>query len=80
MTPILILCIDTMHSHIYIYLSINFVQLYTRGFRVRGLAHPGHWATPVGALFERYANPSLYIASCNIIKVGSHFEAYARSH
>ena len=56
------------------------MQLYTRGFRVRGLAHPGHWATPVGALFERYANPSLYIASCNIIKVSSHLEAYARSH
>jgi len=31
-------------------------ELFTRGFRVRGLAHPGHWATPVGALFERYGN------------------------
>lgn len=31
-------------------------ELYTRGFRVRGLAHPGHWATGVGPVFERYGN------------------------
>lgn len=31
-------------------------ELYKRGFRVRGLAHPGHWATPVGTVFERYGN------------------------
>lgn len=37
-------------------LTLNLLQLYKRGFRVRGLAHPGHWATPVGTVFERYGN------------------------
>ncbi|KAL0028357.1 hypothetical protein WJX77_001655 [Trebouxia sp. C0004] len=27
-------------------------ELYLRGYRVRGLAHPGHWKTPLGPLFE----------------------------
>ena len=28
-------------------------ELYVRGYKVRGLAHPGHWKTPLGPLFER---------------------------
>ncbi|CAM6097309.1 unnamed protein product [Calypogeia fissa] len=31
-------------------------ELYIRGFRCRGLAHPGHWLTGVGEIFERYGN------------------------
>ncbi|BBN06382.1 hypothetical protein MPTK1_3g20640 [Marchantia polymorpha subsp. ruderalis] len=31
-------------------------ELYLRGFRCRGLAHPGHWITGAGAIFERYGN------------------------
>lgn len=31
-------------------------ELYLRGFRCRGLAHPGHWLTGVGDLMERYGN------------------------
>ncbi|KAA6424452.1 MAG: hypothetical protein FRX49_05664 [Trebouxia sp. A1-2] len=27
-------------------------ELYLRGYRVRGLAHPGHWKTPLGPLFQ----------------------------
>ena len=27
-------------------------ELYLRGYKVRGLAHPGHWATPLGPLFQ----------------------------
>ncbi|MCO5549045.1 hypothetical protein L7F22_002511 [Adiantum nelumboides] len=30
-----------------------FHELFLRGFRCRGLAHPGHWRTFVGPLFER---------------------------
>ena len=26
--------------------------LYLRGYKVRGLAHPGHWKTPLGPLFQ----------------------------
>eukprot|EP00958_Prasinococcus_capsulatus_P006480 scaffold614_cov367-Prasinococcus_capsulatus_cf.AAC.12 len=29
-------------------------ELYLRGFRCRGLAHPLHWLSPVGSLFERF--------------------------
>ena len=28
-------------------------ELYLRGYKVRGLAHPGHWATPLGDIFQR---------------------------
>ncbi|KAG0579258.1 hypothetical protein KC19_4G086100 [Ceratodon purpureus] len=31
-------------------------ELYKRGFRLRGLAHPGHWTGGVGHIFERYGN------------------------
>lgn len=27
-------------------------ELYLRGYKVRGLAHPGHWKTPLGPLFQ----------------------------
>lgn len=27
-------------------------ELYVRGYKVRGLAHPGHWKTPLGPIFE----------------------------
>lgn len=27
-------------------------ELYLRGYKVRGLAHPGHWKTPLGPIFE----------------------------
>ncbi|KAI5081027.1 hypothetical protein GOP47_0004210, partial [Adiantum capillus-veneris] len=33
-----------------------FHELFLRGFRCRGLAHPGHWRTFVGPLFERYGH------------------------
>ncbi|KAG2444441.1 hypothetical protein HXX76_001194 [Chlamydomonas incerta] len=29
-------------------------ELYVRGYRVRGLAHPGHWAGPFGRWFESF--------------------------
>eukprot|EP00198_Chlamydomonas_reinhardtii_P000144 XP_001689479.1 acetyltransferase/acyltransferase [Chlamydomonas reinhardtii] len=29
-------------------------ELYVRGYRVRGLAHPGHWAGPFGKWFESF--------------------------
>ncbi|KAK9823578.1 hypothetical protein WJX72_003968 [[Myrmecia] bisecta] len=29
-------------------------ELYIRGFKARGLAHPSHWQGPVGEFFERY--------------------------
>ncbi|KAL2633848.1 hypothetical protein R1flu_005327 [Riccia fluitans] len=31
-------------------------ELYLRGYRCRGLAHPGHWIAGVGGIFERYGN------------------------
>ncbi|GAQ85441.1 hypothetical protein KFL_002350160 [Klebsormidium nitens] len=31
-------------------------ELFMRGFRCRGLAHPGHWRSGAGQLFERYGN------------------------
>ena len=27
-------------------------ELYLRGYKVRGLAHAGHWATPLGPVFQ----------------------------
>jgi 1-acyl-sn-glycerol-3-phosphate acyltransferase len=29
-------------------------ELYLRGYRVRGLAHPGHWNGPFGNFFESF--------------------------
>ncbi|KAG2447181.1 hypothetical protein HYH02_007924 [Chlamydomonas schloesseri] len=31
-------------------------ELYVRGYRVRGLAHPGHWAGPFGKWFESFGS------------------------
>ncbi|GLC71454.1 hypothetical protein PLESTF_001117600 [Pleodorina starrii] len=31
-------------------------ELYVRGYRVRGLAHPGHWAGPFGRWFESFGS------------------------
>eukprot|EP00850_Spirogloea_muscicola_P020586 SM000220S07065 [mRNA] locus=s220:160764:166670:- [translate_table: standard] len=31
-------------------------ELYLRGFRCRGLAHPGHWLSGASTLLERYGN------------------------
>lgn len=28
--------------------------LYLRGFKPKGLAHPGHWAGPLGPFFEQF--------------------------
>ena len=32
------------------------MELYLRGYRVRGLADPRHWLSPLGALFERFGS------------------------
>ena len=32
------------------------MELYLRGYRVRGLADPRHWLSPVGAFFERFGS------------------------
>lgn len=41
------------HSVIGLYdMPLLIHELYLRGYRVRGLAHPGHWATPLGPLFQ----------------------------
>ncbi|KAG0591387.1 hypothetical protein KC19_1G171700 [Ceratodon purpureus] len=46
-------------------------ELYTRGFRLRGLAHPGHWATGVGPVFERYGNvKATKMAAYKLLKDG----------
>ena len=29
-------------------------ELYLRGFRARGLAHPAHWQTPLGPFFKKF--------------------------
>eukprot|EP00879_Flechtneria_rotunda_P011456 GHRR01011969.1.p1 GENE.GHRR01011969.1~~GHRR01011969.1.p1 ORF type:complete len:750 (+),score=309.75 GHRR01011969.1:1187-3436(+) len=29
-------------------------ELYMRGFKVKGLAHPGHWNSPLGSFFEQF--------------------------
>ncbi|WIA33448.1 hypothetical protein OEZ86_006580 [Tetradesmus obliquus] len=29
-------------------------ELYLRGFKVKGLAHPGHWSGPLGPFFEQF--------------------------
>ncbi|KAH8963339.1 hypothetical protein BDL97_04G003500 [Sphagnum fallax] len=31
-------------------------ELFLRGFRCRGLAHPGHWTLGVGPIFQRYGS------------------------
>ncbi|KAH8959580.1 hypothetical protein BDL97_06G084000 [Sphagnum fallax] len=31
-------------------------ELFLRGFHARGLAHPAHWSSGVGPVFERYGN------------------------
>ncbi|KAH9310436.1 hypothetical protein KI387_025471, partial [Taxus chinensis] len=31
-------------------------ELFLRGFHARGLAHPGHWYTSIGSIFERYGH------------------------
>ncbi|KAL3693711.1 hypothetical protein R1sor_007362 [Riccia sorocarpa] len=36
--------------------AILVYELYLRGFRCRGLAHPGHWIAGLGGIFERYGN------------------------
>ena len=32
------------------------MELYLRGYRVRGLADPRHWLSPLGAVFERFGS------------------------
>jgi hypothetical protein len=32
------------------------MELYLRGFQVRGLADPRHWLSPLGAFFERFGS------------------------
>lgn len=46
-------------------------ELYTRGFKVRGLAHPGHWDTPLGGLFQRLgAVKASPIAAYKLLRAG----------
>lgn len=41
------------HTIIGLYdLPLLVYELYIRGYKVRGLAHPGHWNTPLGPIFE----------------------------
>lgn len=35
-------------------LPLLMYELYVRGYKVKGLAHPGHWSTPLGPFFERF--------------------------
>ena len=37
-------------------LARQVMELYLRGYRVRGLADPRHWLSPLGALFERFGS------------------------
>lgn len=41
------------HTVIGLYdLPLLVYELHVRGYNVRGLAHPGHWKTPLGPLFQ----------------------------
>ncbi|KAI8467052.1 MAG: hypothetical protein J3K34DRAFT_472042 [Monoraphidium minutum] len=43
------------HQRIGLYdMPLLMYLLYLRGFKPRGLAHPGHWAGPLGPFFERF--------------------------
>ena len=46
-------CAAGNHTVIGLYdLPMLVYELYVRGYKVRGLAHPGHWKTPLGPIFE----------------------------
>lgn len=46
-------------------------ELYLRGFRCRGLAHPLHWLSPAGAVFERFgAIKATPFATYKLLKEG----------
>lgn len=50
-----------------------FHELFLRGFRCRGLAHPGHWRTVVGQLFERYGHvKATKLAAYRLLKEKEH--------
>jgi 1-acyl-sn-glycerol-3-phosphate acyltransferase len=45
-------------------------ELFLRGFHARGLAHPAHWTSGVGPVFERYGNvKSSKFAAYRLLKV-----------
>ena len=49
----LVVLLSGNHTLIGLYdLPLLVHELYLRGYRVRGLAHPGHWKTPLGPLFQ----------------------------
>ncbi|CAK9229154.1 unnamed protein product [Sphagnum troendelagicum] len=46
-------------------------ELFLRGFHARGLAHPAHWSSGVGPVFERYGNvKSSKFAAYRLLKEG----------
>ncbi|KAH6555892.1 hypothetical protein KP509_1Z219200 [Ceratopteris richardii] len=48
-------------------------ELFLRGFRCRGLAHPGHWRSFVGPLFERYGHvKATKLAAYKLLKENEH--------
>ncbi|GBF88231.1 alpha beta-hydrolase [Raphidocelis subcapitata] len=43
------------HQRIGLYdMPLFMYELYLRGFKPKGLAHPGHWAGPLGPFFEKF--------------------------
>jgi len=43
------------HQRIGLYdMPIFLYELYLRGFKAKGLAHPGHWQGPMGQFFEQF--------------------------
>ncbi|KAF8058058.1 acyltransferase-like protein [Scenedesmus sp. PABB004] len=46
-------------------------ELYMRGFKVRGLAHPSHWGGPLGPFFEQFgAVPAGPLTAFKLLKRG----------
>lgn len=39
-------------------------ELAVRGYRLRALAHPGHWVGPMGAVFDRFGTVSAPVKFC----------------
>jgi 1-acyl-sn-glycerol-3-phosphate acyltransferase len=47
------------HQKIGLYdMPIFLYELYLRGFKAKGLAHPGHWNGPLGPFFEQVGKRS----------------------
>jgi hypothetical protein len=58
--PCVLLCLSYSSSYLSVHLSIascpprQVSELYLRGIKLRGLAHPGHWKGPLGPFFESF--------------------------